>query len=186
MDDDSAGKINRFEGGPFVRQSREMTRAAPHCVGNRVVHGKSPEGGVKKHCGELHAFRHCADDEGGGDCGEHCLKQREGPRKNPRLIRAGLHADSFEAKEFSAAEDVLQNRTVGAETFTEDEAEAKAPPHKNAQSRQGETLGCDGEYVAGADESAIEEEQPGDAHQEDEGRADEDPDIIARLDGRGG
>jgi len=59
------------------------------------------------------------------------------------------------------------------------------PPEQETHGGEGQALGGDGEDVLGPNQAAVEEEEPGDAHQQNQGGTDEDPGVVARGDGGG-
>ena len=108
------------------------------------------------------------------------FEEGEGRRGDAgRVGGVGREAEAGEAEVLAAAEDVAEE-TAG-EVLAEDEAVTEAPPHEDAHGGEGEALGRDGEHVLAADQAAVEKEETRDAHHQDQGGADQDPDVIGGV-----
>ena len=81
-----------------------------------------------------------------------------------QTAHGSAHADAREAEVLCAAEDMAEEGAL--EALAENQGIAERPPQQQAHRGEGDTLGGDGEDVLGADEAAVKQEEPRDAHQQ--------------------
>ena len=164
VDDEAARKVERAE----LREEA----AAPDPVRHRVVDEDGPEQDEERERAELHALRERTRDERRRDDGEHALERDERELGN-RAVLENVHADVREAELLKAADEAADVRTE-RHRITEDQ-----PLDGNHRDDE-ETLHDGREHVLAPHHATVKEAKTR-CHEENQGRADEDPGSIARV-----
>ena len=170
----ATGEVDRLDDRVAVPDAVHEARDAPDHVGQREVDDDHPDRDEEQNRGELHAFGDRADDQRRSDDREHHLVHRKHILRNPvGVVGVGRAGDAFQEEKLRAAEE----RTV--EALAEDQAVAERPPHDGDEAGDTQALGEDGEDVLLADETAVEEGETGQRHEEHERGAGHHPGVVA-------
>ena len=164
MDDEAAGKIQRTE------LSQEA--AAPYPVCHRIVNQDSPEKDKDGKSSEFHALCKGTSDECWGNDGKHALESHKG-EFGDRAVFENIHTDTGQAEFIEAADETVDISAEGHGITNQ-------YPFDRNHGNDEETLHDGGQYIFTANHAAIKESKSG-SHNEDQGRTDEDPSRIARI-----
>ena len=164
VDDEAASEVERAE----LREEA----AAPDPMCHRVVDQDRPEQDEQRERAELHALGKRSRDERRRDDGEHALERDEREFRN-RAALEHVEADIGKPEFLEAADEATHIR---AERHRVAE---NHPLHRNHRHDE-EALHDGREHILAADHAAVEEPEAG-GHDEYQGRADEDPGRIARV-----
>ena len=176
MNHRAAGEVDGLDGRVRVPHAVHRAVDAPDPVGEREVNNNHPERHEEHDSGELHAFRDGAEDQRGRDDGEHELIHAEHAVADPiRVIRVRRRADAFKHRE------LLVVTHPRARAIREDEAVTEQEPQNGDEPRDAEALGDDGQDVFLPNETAVEEEEAGQRHEQDERGANHLESIVARA-----
>ena len=184
MHDCPAGKVQRpasADGG--VLAAIGQNAAAPHPVAQRAVDQRPPENHEHDHRGESHPLGKRPTNQGRRDDEEHPLEEHVGEhghgqvgmQRNMRLAFDPRRLDPTEQQEIK----VSQPRAAAAER-------QRVPPERpndRHQPHQKNALHHHAEHVLLADQAAVEQGQPGAGHHQHQRRTDQQPGVVARVDG---
>ena len=169
VNDGAAGEI---QAGKVAAGCVEQSADAPDHVGHGAIDEERPEGKKHSHGAELHALGKGAGDQGRGDDGEHELVDHVG------LLGNGGGVVGVRCETDAAQEEVLEAADE-AVAVTEGERVADDSPDHGDQAHHGEALHHGAEDVLLADQAAVEKRQAGSGHQQDQGRGDQHPGVVA-------
>ena len=169
VDDDPAGEVARAP----VREHA----AAPEHVHERVVDGELPDDEEDQIGLERNAVRERAGDQRGRDDREHHLIGDQHDERDPRRRVQRVHADVAQEREVEVAVDAVS-------AAAEAERIANEPPEGRGDAHRGEALDHDRKRVRAADESAVEEREPG-CHQHHEARGEQHEARVRSIEHRG-
>ena len=145
---------------------------APDHVRQGAVDEQRPEDKKDGHGAELDALGEGAGDERRGDDGEHELVDHKG------LLGDGAAVVGVRSEADAAQKDVLKAADE-AVARAEGQRVADQRPQDGNQSHHGKALHHGGENVFAADQAAIEEDQAGGGHHEDQRSGDQHPGVVA-------
>ena len=169
MYDRAAGKV---EDRPAASGNVEDSANAPDHVGQWAVDDQRPENKKDGHRAELDALGKCAGDERRGDDGEHKLVDHEGLLGDgSAVVGVGIQADSAQEGVLKASDESVA-RAKGQRV-------ADHGPEDGDEAHHGEALHHGGENVFAADETAIEEDQAGGGHHQNQRRGDQHPGVVS-------
>ena len=141
-------------------------------MGHGAVDEQGPEGKKDGHGAELHALGKGAGDECRGNDGEHELVDHVGLLGNGgRVVGVGGEAHAAEEEMLEAPDEAVA--VPEGERITDD------GPDDGDQAHHGEALHHGAEDVLPADQAAVEEREAGTGHQQDQGRGDQHPGVVA-------
>ena len=172
-----AGRLARSGVGVSVGAGPE-----PHHVCHREISEGKPDDHEQQHRGEADAFSEGTDDQAAGDCCEGTLEDDVGQFGDDDAFAEGggdaIDGDPFEEEFIECADEGI--------AFGKGQRVTKRHPQHADQGEGDEDLNEHREHVLGANESAVEQGQPGNRHQDDEGGTDHHPGVVALVGDQGG
>ena len=177
VDDGAAGKVEH--GQMTAERPIEVTTFPPDHVRERAVNERQPEHHEQHEGAEFHPLRKGTGDERRRDDGKHHLEKHEGLRGHGgRVVGVWRSADAFQEK-------VLGEAADEGIPIAEGQAVADDKPEHRHERHEEHALHHGREDVLRAHETAVKEREARPGHHQDEGGADEQPGVVAGVDGWG-
>jgi hypothetical protein len=171
VDHGAAGEVEDRPAGGGVGEVQDAADAPDH-VRHGAINDQRPEAEKDGHRTELDALGEGAGDQRRGDDGEHQLVDHEALLGDgAAVVGIGIEADA-------AQEGVLQSADE-AVARAEGQRVADHGPENGDQAHHGEALHHGAEDVLAAHQAAIEKDQAGSGHHQDQGGRDQHPGIVA-------
>ena len=165
----------------FSRSIGIRTGPEPHHVGNREVGQRKPGGDAEQYCRELDTFSPGTHDQRTGNGSKRTLEDHEGQLGNRDTFREGtgqritgnaLQQDLVER----AKEGVIQRMS-----FSKSDAIAIDHPQQTDQGKHHKHLDEQRQHVLLANQTAVEEGQTRDRHQDNKCGTNHDPGVIGLV-----
>ena len=166
--DDAAREIHHAEPGEPA--------AAPHPMSDRRIDDEEPKAAEQQHRAEVHALGKGADDQRRGDDREGHLEHEKDGLGHRRAGADGARPDIGEQCQVQAADPWLRLAAVAeGQAVAEDQPQhrhERSDDHAVAQHRQ---------HVLGAHQTAIEQREAGQRHEQHQGRGGEQPRRVGAV-----
>src|SRR5262245_51657752 len=170
----SGSQVHHKAAGKIENAPLRKPAPAPNPMCDRHVDEKKPKEREQKHGAKAHSLHKSADDERGRDNGEGHLEHEEHGLGDARVRGGGIarHAEQ---------QCLLQVANPGARAVEGQAIGAKKPNYRD-EAGYGEALHQHGEQVLGADQPTIEQGQPRQSHEQNQGRRSYQPSGVPRVD----
>src|SRR6185369_12476525 len=170
----SGSQVHHKAAGKIENAPLRKPAPASHPMGDRHVDEKKPKEGEQKHSAKAHALHKSADDERGRDNGEGHLEHEEHGPGEARVRGGGIARHAEQQR-------LLQIANPG-DRAAEGQAIAAKKPNYRDEAGYGEALHQHGEQVLGADQPSIEQGQPRQSHEQNQGSRSYQPSGVPRVD----
>jgi len=164
-------KSRDWPAGGGVGEVQDAADAPDHVCHGAVNHQR-PEAKKDGHGAELDALGECAGDQSRGDDGEHELIDHEALlRDGAAVVGVGIQTDAAQKGVLQATDDAIAR--------AEGQRVANHGPENGDEAHHGEALHHGAEDVLAAHQAAIEEDQAGSGHHQDQRGRNQHPGVVA-------